>query len=102
MKEYSVYLGLFFAIVIYIMLILTLQFNIYSDVEAESKTSIRKGIIPLSKIHFFERNYMTIFRISCVIFPLYYFFEIGACVGNVLYNILIQDKNENRIASWVV
>lgn len=45
-------------------------------------------------------NYLTF--LAWLLFPMYISFKIGSYFGILMYNILIHDKNENRIASWVV
>lgn len=39
---------------------------------------------------------------GCVLFPLYWCFLYGAFVGEETYKKLIDNNDENRLASWVI
>lgn len=48
-----------------------------------------------------KRHKDHVVTICSVCFPLYLCFKYGKWYGKMFYKILIDDKDENRIASWL-
>lgn len=53
-------------------------------------------------VEFTSENENTIVLFACILFPLAITFETSAFFGKKVYNILIDNKDENRLASWFV
>ena len=54
-----------------------------------------------SLLKFIINNKKIIIRYCAVLFPLYLCFTVGFFIGERVYEILIDNDEENRIASWV-
>ena len=59
-------------------------------------------MLSITLIQFIRRNETYIKYTCSLLFPLYWYFSFGALFGNKVYDILIDNEDENRIASWVV
>ena len=64
--------------------------------------TIRSGFWSNTLVIFLRLNRNYLISIGSLLFPLFWCFNIGIFFGNKIYNILIDNKDENRIASWVI
>lgn len=53
------------------------------------------------KMFLHDNNKRLIF-FGVVLWPLFYCFKLGFFIGTSIYKILINDKYEDRIASWLI
>ena len=53
------------------------------------------------KMFLHDNNKRLIFY-GVVLWPLFYCFKLGFLIGTSIYKILINDKYEDRIASWLI
>ena len=51
---------------------------------------------------FLVANKKTLIFYGVVLWPLFYCFKLGFFIGTSIYKILINDKYEDRIASWLI
>ena len=91
-------LTLFFIGVFYILLAIMTKpiseeyVNSYAD---------RNMYISISARDYLSRYKTNIVRICSVMFPFFYCFIYGSLFAKKFYSILIENKDENRIASWL-
>ena len=77
------------------------------DVEArikgyEKETVWKEGIVDNALVTKSTDNEKTIITLGAIAWPLYYLFCIGAAFGSDIYNLLVGDNYENRIATWFI
>ena len=77
------------------------------DVEARIKgykeeTVWKEGIVDIAIKEKLIDNMKTIITLGAIAWPLYYLFCIGAAFGSDIYDLLVGDNYENRIATWFV
>lgn len=51
---------------------------------------------------FLHDNNKRLIFFGVVLWPLFYCFKLGFFIGTSIYKILINDKYEDRIASWLI
>ena len=61
-----------------------------------------QGIVSGKVVDTLSEKEEAIVALGAIGWPLYYLFLIGSALGRDIYNILIKDNNEDRIASWFV
>ena len=61
----------------------------------------KKQVVSNSANVFLYKYHGSIEVISWLLFPMYVSFALGAYFGDKIYNVLIENKDENRIASWL-
>ena len=59
-------------------------------------------IIVETQFNYIQKRKDKLGLVGALIFPITLFFALGTFFGSQLYDILINHKNENRVASWVV
>lgn len=62
----------------------------------------KNRFISVSAKLYIDRYYRAMAAMFAVMFPLYYCFRYGSIYAKIFYRILIEDKDENRIASWLI
>lgn len=60
-----------------------------------------RRVVSTSLLAFVTCNKKIIIRYGAVLFPLYLCFIVGFFIGEQVYEVLIDNDEENRIASWV-
>lgn len=75
-----------------------------SDIQTQRRRYVNKssGVISNKLINFLERERNTVITFGGILFPLYWCFVGGCFFGKRIYEVLIDNNDENRIASWVV
>jgi len=58
-------------------------------------------LMPLQLNHFISFNQNDLEWVCTLCFPLFFAFLYGGYFAKRFYNILIEDNDENRIASWL-
>jgi nitrate reductase NapE component len=60
-------------------------------------------ICSLKELNDFNEFKGTFILIAAIIWPISWFFIIGSCFGEIIYNYkIIKDNEEIRLASWFV
>lgn len=99
MEERFVYV-LIFCIVIYVIGIIASIKVVNASIEEYIGKS--HGIVLKKMVRILERNKELFVIFGSIMFPLYYCFKFGFFVGKIVYDLLIDDNYEDRVASWVV
>lgn len=75
-----------------------------TNIEYQRRRYINKceGIVSTKWHDFLVGKKNLIATFGGLLFPLYWCFIGGCYFGKRIYNILIDNKDENRVASWVV
>jgi len=87
-----------FIIIFYAIVAIITKPVIEMDIENYVKNNIFHSI---SARIYLENYKMHIYVIGSLMFPFYYMFTYGWWFGKKFYSILIDNKDENRIASWL-
>lgn len=69
--------------------------NSIYDYKTRTVQSLKMGV-------FLHDNYKRLIFFGVVLWPLFYCFKLGFFIGTSIYKILINDKYEDRIASWLI
>ena len=80
--------------IIGVSLITTIDDSIY-DYKSRTVQSLQMGV-------FLHDNYKRLIFFGVVLWPLFYCFKLGFFIGTSIYKIIINDKYEDRIASWLI
>lgn len=89
---------LFFIVFFYVILVLWTSDVIEDDL---SRKRWRKIFYSISAEFYLDRYKKQLIVIGSLIFPFYYMFSYGWIFGQKFYDILIDNKDEDRIASWL-
>ena len=78
-----------------------------NDVETRIKwyneeTLWKEGIVDNALVAKLRNNKKTIVTFGVIAWPLYFLFCIGAAFGSDIYDLLVGDNYENRIATWFI
>lgn len=96
-----VFILLIFAV--YMTICLIVKKNIEEKIKEYGKETVWKnGIVDISLVTKLTNNEKTIATFGAIAWPLYYLFYIGAVFGSDIYDLLVGDNYENRIATWFV
>ena len=68
----------------------------------DKETVWKEGIVDIALMEKLIDNMKTIITLGAIAWPLYYLFCIGAAFGSDIYNLLVGDNYENRIATWFI
>ena len=61
-----------------------------------------EGVVSVKLINFLQLEKKSVAAYSAMVFPLFWCFMLGCYFGDKVHEILIDNNDENRIASWVV
>ena len=84
-------------VIIYFLMAVMIRGSIKDSIEITSN----RRVVSTSLLAFVTCNNKIIIRYGAVLFPLYLCFTVGFFIGEKMYEILIDNDEENRIASWV-
>ena len=70
--------------------------------EIDTYLAKRKGIVSDKMLSILQENKKTFKVVGAILFPLFYCFSLGFYIGVDIYDILINQNDEDRIASWVI
>lgn len=91
------------AILVYVVTYLIVRKDIETRIKGYSKETIWKnGIVDNAFVAKLANNKKTIITFGAIAWPLYYLFCIGAAFGSSIYDLLVGDNYENRIATWFI
>ena len=89
--------ALLFLVIIYIILAILAK----KPIKRAIKYYIEKASVKEPKLEgFIYANAYNLINFGTIIFPLTFAFIIGCSVGKYIYDILIDNDENNRIASW--
>ena len=89
--------ALLFLVIIYI----TLAILAKKQIKKAIKHYIEHASVKVPKLEgFIYTNAYNLINFGTIIFPLTFAFIIGCSVGKYIYEILIDNDENNRIASW--
>ena len=92
-----------FIILIYAVICLIAKKDIERKIKGYEKETIWKvGIVDHSLSNKLDVNQKKIITFGAIGWPMYYLFCMGASLGSDIYNLLIGDDYEDRIATWFV
>jgi len=91
------------AILVYVATCLIIRKNVETRIKEYSKETIWiEGIVDNALAAKLINNKKTIITFGAIAWPLYYLFCIGAAFGSKIYDLLVGDNYENRIATWFI
>ena len=91
------------AILVYVAICLIVKKDVETKMTGYDKETVwKEGIVDITKKKKLIDNMKTIITLGAIAWPLYYLFCIGAAFGSDIYNLLVGDNYENRIATWFI
>lgn len=66
------------------------------------QNNITEGVVSVKMTSFLMIHKNLVATVGMVLFPLYWCFVLGSIFGEKIYRTLIDNDDENRIASWLV
>ena len=85
------------SITIYVIFILIAQGDIRDDIRYYARRALIKNV---SIENYLKRNKSYLIFWGSLLFPIYYCLKYSMFYAKLVYNILTEDNDENRIASW--
>ena len=93
----------FIVLLVYALMYALTKRIIIDKIEKYRIYSIRKYyILDVSLNHYLRENKEKLAIYGALGWPIYYLFSVGAACGDDVFNTLIGDNYENRIATWLV
>ena len=90
-------------ILVYVVTYLIVRKDVETRIKGYSKEAIwKEGIVDNAFVAKLTNNKKTIITFGAIAWPLYYLFCIGAALGSSIYDLLVRDNYENRIATWFI
>ena len=94
---------IFLTISIYVLTCLIAKKDVEERIKGYEKETVwKEGIVDMALAAKLSLNKKTIITFGAIAWPLYYLFCIGAAFGSDIYNLLVGDNYENRIATWFI
>lgn len=91
------------AILAYVATCLIAREDVEARIKGYGKEAVwKEGIVDDALVSKLTNNKKTIITFGAIAWPLYYLFCIGAAFGSDIYNLLVGDNYENRIATWFI
>ena len=91
------------AILVYVAICLIVRKDVETKIKGYGKETVwKEGIVDYALVVKLKSNEKTIITFGAIAWPLYYLFCIGSAFGSDIYDLLIGDNYENRIATWFV
>ena len=91
------------AILVYVAICLIVMKDFETRITGYDKETVwKEGIVDIALMEKLIDNMKTIITLGAIAWPLYYLFCIGAAFGSDIYDLLVGDNYENRIATWFV
>lgn len=91
--------SLLFIILFYVLMMLVTSVRIKEDIEKYNRKSVFISTVAANYLALYKRGFVIM---GSLLFPFYFMFKYGCWYGKKFYNILIENKDENRIASWLI
>ena len=91
------------AILVYVAICLIVMKDFETRITVYDKETVwKEGIVDIALMEKLIDNMKTIITLGAIAWPLYYLFCIGAAFGSDIYDLLVGDNYENRIATWFI
>jgi hypothetical protein len=90
----------FFAL--YVLLAFVMSILIRADISLYKRRINLGNSYNLTLMRYLHTNEKTLIIVGSILFPLYICLSYGMWFASKIYNILIDNKDENRFASWFV
>ena len=90
--------SLLFIILFYVLMMFVASMRIKEDIEKYDRKSVFISTVAANYLAVYKRWFVLI---GSLLFPFYFMFKYGCWYGKKFYDILIENKDENRIASWL-
>ena len=91
------------AVLAYVVTCLMVRNDVETKIKRyETETLWKEGIVDIALMEKLIDNMKTIITLGAIAWPLYYLFCIGAAFGSDIYDLLVGDNYENRIATWFI
>jgi hypothetical protein len=91
------------AILAYVATCLIVREDVETRIKGYSNETIwKEGIVDNALVAKLRNNKKTIIIFGAIAWPLYYLFCVGAAFGSDIYDLLMGDNYENRIATWFI
>lgn len=91
------------AILVYVAICLIAMKDVETRMTGYDKETVwKEGIVDIALMEKLIDNMKTIITLGAIAWPIYYLFCIGAAFGSDIYDLLVGDNYENRIATWFV
>lgn len=91
------------AILVYVAICLIVMKDVETRMTRYDKETVwKEGIVDIALMEKLIDNMKTIITLGAIAWPLYYLFCIGAAFGSDIYDLLVGDNYENRIATWFI
>jgi len=90
-------------VLVYVLICLIVRNDVETRIKWYNKEAIwKEGIVDNVLVAKLTNNKKTIITFGAIAWPLYYLFCIGAAFGSDIYDLLVGDNYENRIATWFI
>jgi len=94
---------IFLAILVYVITCLIVRKDVETRIKRYGEETLwKEGIVDTALMSKLTNNKKTIITFGAIAWPLYYLFCIGAAFGSDIYDLLVGDNYENRIATWFI
>jgi hypothetical protein len=94
---------LLLAVLAYVIICLIVEKDIRGKLGSyKEETFWKHGIVNNRISQQLENNSKKLIVFGAIGWPMYYLFYIGASLGSDIYDLLIGDNYENRIATWFI
>lgn len=97
-----------FLFLLFVGLIYYLAFNITSKEirkgiqDYEENSMMQNGVVDGDIVWWIDWHKEEIIILGSIAWPIYYLFILGASIGQDLFDKLVEDNYENRIATWFI
>ena len=94
---------IFIAVLAYVVICLIVRNDVETRIKRyNEETLLKEGIVDTSLVTKLKNKEKTIVTLGVIAWPLYFLFCVGASFGSDVYNLLLGDNYENRIATWFI
>lgn len=91
------------AVLAYVVICLIVRNDVETRIKSyNEETLLKEGIVDNTLVAKLRNNKKTIVTLGVIAWPLYFLFCVGASFGSDVYNLLVGDNHENRIATWFI
>lgn len=91
------------AVLAYVVTCLIVRNDVETRIKRYNEETLwKEGIVDNTLVAKLRNNKKTIVTFGVIAWPLYFLFCIGAAFGSDIYDLLVGDNYENRIATWFV
>ena len=91
------------AVLAYVVTCLMVRNDVETRIKRYNEETLwKEGIVDNTLVAKLRNNKKTIVTFGVIAWPLYFLFCIGAAFGSDIYDLLVGDNYENRIATWFI